>query len=87
MRQLSILVVLLLTGCSTAVPISAKFPDAPKDLMESCAKLKTIQGETTTLSNFTRTVVENYTLYHECNIKTESWIEWYNIQKKIFEKN
>jgi hypothetical protein len=38
-----------------------------------------------TLSQYTRTVVDNYMLYHECSRKVEGWNEWYIRQKEIFE--
>ena len=37
------------------------------------------------LTEFTKTVVENYVLYHECKVKVEGWSEWYTKQKAIFE--
>jgi hypothetical protein len=78
---------LFLSACSTTVPIVAKFPDAPATLLESCPKeLKAIEGDTVNIIDLTKTVVANYETYHLCADKSESWIEWYNIQKKIFEE-
>lgn len=80
-----ILPLFLLAGCSiTAVPVTAKFPEAPDTLQEKCADLKEAT-EGMSLTEFTKTVVENYVLYHECKIKVDGWNEWYNKQKKIFE--
>ena len=76
---------MLLVGCTT-VPVARKFPEAPPELKETCAKLKTIDTETTVFSVFTKTVVENYTAYHQCAALQNTWIEWYNTQKKIFEE-
>ena len=79
------LVLLSLSGCAiTAVPVTAKFPEAPDSLMEKCAVLKEAT-EGMTLSQFTKIVIENYMLYHECERKVEGWHEWYAKQKKIFE--
>jgi hypothetical protein len=75
----------LLTGCSTTVPVIAKFPDAPKSLTEKCVALKMIEGEPTSIVDLHKTVVENYTSYHECSLKVEQWNEWHVKQKKIFE--
>lgn len=83
--SLVLFVVATCSGCSTAVPIKAKFPDVPEELKEKCPQLKTIPGETTVFSELTKTVVGNYTLYHECAAKQEAWLEWYNSQKQIFE--
>ena len=86
MKFISLLLISLLYGCSTVVPVTAKFPDVPSLLMEKCPQLKTIEGETTTLSNLTTVVTINYTTYYECAVKSDEWISWYNIQKTIFEK-
>jgi hypothetical protein len=32
-----------------------------------------------------KTVVDNYTLYHECAVKVDAWNEWHRTQKEIFE--
>jgi len=75
---------LFLVGCSTAVPVARKYPDAPETLMTPCVQLKKIEKEDPALSEVVKSVTENYTLYHECSLKTDSWIEWYNVQKKTF---
>lgn len=85
MKHTIIILVLMLSACTTAVPITAKFPDVPTQLTEKCPQLKIIEGDTITLSNLTKTVVTNYTTYYECATKLDSWIEWYNVQKNIFE--
>jgi PBP1b-binding outer membrane lipoprotein LpoB len=85
MKLYSIALILLLTGCSTTVPVVAKFPDAPKSLTENCPNLKKIEGDVISIVDLHKTVVENYTLYHECAIKVEEWNEWHVKQKKIFE--
>jgi hypothetical protein len=75
----------LITGCSTTVPVTARFPDAPELILDQCPKLKTIEGETVSIIDFTKTVTLNYTTYYECAARTDAWIEWYREQKKIFE--
>jgi hypothetical protein len=85
MKLYSIIFFALLTGCSTTVPVVAKFPDAPKSLTEKCAVLKKIESETASIVDLHKTVVENYTSYHECTMKVEQWNEWHKKQKKIFE--
>ena len=77
--------ILLIAGCSTTVPVAARFPDAPILLLEKCPQLKTIEGESVSIIDFTKTVTLNYTTYYECTVKSNAWIEWYQIQKKIFE--
>lgn len=78
-----ILTVLIITGCST-VPVERKFPNVPKELMESCPDLKQTQN-TSKLSDVLTVVVENYGQYHECKLKADSWMEWYKTQKSIFD--
>lgn len=85
MKKFLVLPMLLLAGCSiTAKPVTATFPEAPATLQEKCAKLQEAT-EGMTLSEFTKVVVQNYILYHECERKVEGWNEWYQKQKKIFE--
>jgi len=84
-KLLAMVSILLIAGCSTTVPVAARFPDAPILLLEKCPQLKTIEGDTVSIIDFTKTVTLNYTTYYECAVKSDAWIEWYQIQKKIFE--
>lgn len=79
------LIAVTLVGCSTTVPVTRKFPEAPQTLMEKCPELKKL-AEEAKLSDVARTVVENYTQYQHCSTKSDAWVEWYNSQKKIFEE-
>ena len=81
-----ILLAFLITACSTAVPLTQSFPEAPAMLKEKCPELKTILGEKVTIIEFTKTVSENYTTYYQCAGRTDAWIDWYNQQKKIWEE-
>jgi len=81
-----IILAFLITGCSTTVPVTARFPDAPILILEKCPQLKTIEGETVSIVDYTKVVTLNYTTYYECATKSDAWIEWYYEQKKIFEK-
>ena len=81
-----IVLAFLITACSTAVPLTAGFPEAPAMLKEKCPPLKLIEGEKVSIVDFTRTVSENYTTYYQCAGRTDAWIEWYNQQKKIWEE-
>lgn len=84
MKYLAALFIVLLTGCTTVVPVTAKFPDAPKLGLGACPQLQTVQ-EGVKLSELTNTVTMNYSTYYECAVKADQWIEWYEIQKRIFE--
>lgn len=86
MRVFLVIISLLIAGCSTTVPVTAKFPAAPKALMEKCPPLKKLEGDQVSLVDLHTTVVENYTSYYECSVKVEAWQEWYTSQKKIFEE-
>jgi len=85
-KKLLILPLLLLSGCAVHVePVTAKFPEAPATLQEKCAAIKEVAKDAL-LSDFTKVVVENYILSHECSRKVEGWHEWYTKQKAIFEE-
>lgn len=75
----------LILGCSTTVPVVAKFPDAPPELTEKCQDLKPLAADAK-LSDVAKSVAGNYTLYYVCATKYEAWIDWHNRQKKIFEE-
>ena len=79
-----LLILLMLVGCSTTVPVTAKFPEIPDRLMQKCPQLEKL-GNEAKLSDISKTVTINYTTYYECAVKNDAWIEWYNIQKHIFE--
>jgi hypothetical protein len=84
MKIALILLALLIAGCSTTVPVVAKFPEAPSKLLVKCPSLEQI-NEQPTLSDVAKTVTNNYTTYYECAVKNDAWIEWYQVQKLIFE--
>jgi hypothetical protein len=73
----------LLLGCSTTVPVTANFPDAPAS-MGKCANLAQLNTDAK-LSDVALTVSTNYSIYYECSVKNDAWIEWYQKQKSIFE--
>lgn len=79
-----IALVLLISACTT-VPVDRKFPSTPIEIQQACPDLRTINIETTKLSGVLDVVVTNYGQYKECQVKVNSWIEWYKNQKEIFE--
>ena len=83
MKKLLITVCLLLTGCST-IPtnVSMRWPKAPDGILISCPDLKQT-SPTEKLSEVLPVIVDNYNEYYVCQTKVDSWIEWYNSQKKI----
>ena len=76
---------LLLSGCSTIVPVTAKFPEAPKYATQRCPDLKKLDNSAK-LSDVATTVTINYSTYYECAVRNDAWIEWYEVQRNIFER-
>lgn len=80
-------ILFLLSGClATSSPppaIRMPFPIVPDDLKVICPALGLIPENTNKLSDVIDTVTDNYTQYHECKLKVDNWIEWYNTQKQI----
>ena len=84
MNKFLLIVALLVTGCSTTVPVTAKFPDVPNKLLERCPNLQKVNDDAK-LSDVAKTVTVNYSTYYDCAVKHDALIEWYQVQKKIFE--
>jgi hypothetical protein len=83
MKLLLIVPVLLLAGC-LATPVQRSFPEVPEELKVACPDLMLLEP-TTKLSEVVSVVSKNYGQYQECQIKVDTWIEWYKTQKQIFE--
>lgn len=79
-----LLILFTLVGCSTTVPVTAKFPEVPPRLLVKCPNLEKLD-EQPKLSDVAKSVTNNYTTYYDCAVKNDGWIEWYEIQKQIFE--
>ena len=82
---LVIMLILAVSGCATAVPVTVKFPEPPgKGAMTVCPDLQKLK-DNAKLSDVATTVTVNYGTYYECAVKTDAWQEWYQIQRRIFE--
>ena len=81
---ITFLLLILLTGCSTTVPVVAKFPEVPKVLLTKCPNLQELNTDAK-LSDVAKTITINYSSYYECAVKMDAWIEWYRVQKIIYE--
>ena len=82
----TVILALLLSGCSTVVPVAVKFPEPPgRGAMTACPALQKLKDDAK-LSDVATTVTVNYGTYYECAVKADAWQEWYGIQKIIFEK-
>jgi hypothetical protein len=84
MKLLIATLALSLSAC-VSVPVEHKFPKAPEELMVSCPDLQLVPNGTTQLSTVLETITTNYGQYQLCQSKTDTWIQWYNDQKKIFD--
>lgn len=84
MKHILIACLVVLTGCSTTVPVIAKFPEAPPILLESCSDLQKLEHDSK-LSDVALVVNSNYSNYYACSSKHSAFIEWYTTNKKIFE--
>ena len=82
---IAVFVLAMCSGCSTVVPVTAKFPEPPgKGAMTACPALQKLKDDAR-LSDVATTVTINYGTYYECAVKSDAWQEWYRIQRHIFE--
>jgi hypothetical protein len=82
--KLILALTILLTGCTTAVPVKQEFPVAPAVLLERCPDLLTIDDGKNSLRDMLKIVIQNYALYYQCAEKTHGWQDWYTEQRKIY---
>lgn len=80
-----VILTLFLTGCSTVVPVTQPFPLAPAELLQPCEPLTQAAGNSS-VSEFAKTIVYNYSKYHKCAATVDGWQEWYRAQKQLFEE-
>lgn len=86
MNKILITLLLVSTGCSTAVPVTVKFPEVPNVLLEPAPVLKPLNEEKHELSDLLENVNENYGTYYEIREKLNGWQDWYKTQKQIYNK-
>ena len=85
MKILTLLLAMLLTGCTTFVPVTQKFPEPPgTQAQQPCPQLQKLEPKAQ-LADVAKTVTHNYTEYYLCAAKLDAWQQWYNKQKFIFE--
>lgn len=84
MKYLILCLALLVTACSTTVPVKQEFPVAPAVLLERCPDLLTIDDGKNSLRDMLKIVIQNYALYYQCAERTHGWQDWYQQQQKIF---
>jgi hypothetical protein len=86
MNKLIIIFALMLSACSTVVPVTMKFPQAPETLMTPSEPLIPLDKDKKQLSDLIDNATYNYGNYYELETKYKAWQDWYNSQKKIFEE-
>lgn len=84
MKALILAFTIALAGCSTVVPVKQKFPEAPNKLLGECPHLEQLD-DAAKLSDVSKTITLNYTTYYTCAVMHNGLVEWYNVQKNIFE--
>jgi hypothetical protein len=82
MKLFTLLLTILLTGCVT--PVNRNFPEIPESLKTKCENLIDVP-QTDKLSVVLSVITKNYGQYQECSIKVDTWQQWYNEQKQIFD--
>jgi PBP1b-binding outer membrane lipoprotein LpoB len=87
MKKSLLILPLVLSGCvfTSTTNVMPKWPDVPAEVMQSCPDLETIDKTQVEFSDVLDVVTDNYAKYKECQIKVDAWIQWYNVQKKIYE--
>lgn len=80
---ISLICSLTLIGC-TPIPVRVDFPEPPNELTQLCPDLEKVQGNQVEITDFLTSVVKNYSLYHNCSLKVETWNKWYEEVKKIY---
>lgn len=86
MNKILVSLLFILSGCTTAVPVTVKFPDVPSVLLEPVPPLKPLQSDKHELSDLLENVNENYGTYYEIREKLNNWQYWYKTQKEIYDK-
>lgn len=83
MKLLLLPLVLLLSACTTTVPVTQKWPEAPGlQATKACTDLQKLSNDPK-LSDVAKTVTVNYSEYYMCATKLDAWIEWYAKQQII----
>jgi len=61
------------------------WPEIPANLMEPASDLKPLPEDKKTLTDLLENANDNYSSYYTLKEKYNSWIEWYKMQKTIYE--
>lgn len=85
-KILAILLLVVVTGCATSVPVAIQFPEIPDQLKEKADNLSPLDtSKKVQLSDIVENANENAGKYYKLKEKYEAWQQWYDAQKKIFD--
>jgi hypothetical protein len=82
---LASIVLVLMTGCSTVVPVKEEWPTAPQELLTPASNLTPMSVDKTELSDLLENANNNFTQYYLLKDRFTAWQKWYTDQQKIYE--
>ncbi len=85
-NRLILILTLFLVGCTATVPVRMGFPQPPNALIQPAEELSPLAADQKQFSDLLSNANDNYGKYYELQMKYNGWIEWYEVQKKIFEE-
>jgi hypothetical protein len=62
-----------------------EFPSAPSSLTEPAENLDSLPADKKNLTDLIQNANENFGKYYQLKEKYESWQNWYNTQKQIYD--
>jgi len=82
---LASIMLVLITGCSTIVPVKETWPDAPTELLTPAINLTPLSADKKELSDLIENANNNFAQYYLLKDRFTAWQQWYKDQQKIYE--
>ena len=82
---LTSIILVLVTGCSTIVPVRETWPAAPLELLTPAVNLTPLAADKKELSDLIENANNNFAQYYLLKDRFTAWQQWYNDQQKIYE--
>jgi len=82
-NMIKFFIFILLTSCSTTIPVKIPFPNVPIELMDKTDELIMI-NDNAELSDLIDNANTNYGKYYLLKTKIEAWQYWYTTQKELY---
>lgn len=82
---LASIMLVLITGCSTIVPVKETWPSAPSELLAPASNLTPLSVDKKELSDLIENANNNFTQYYLLKDRFTAWQQWYSDQQKIYE--